>query len=73
MEAWREVTDAFNHLPLAALIGEKIFCVHGGISPRLDSLEQINEIKRPAVIQHEISELLTDLVWSDPAPYVKGG
>lgn len=72
MEAWREVTDTFNYLPLAALIGNKIFCVHGGISPRLESLEQINEIQRPVMIQHEVAGLLTDLVWSDPAPYVKG-
>jgi diadenosine tetraphosphatase ApaH/serine/threonine PP2A family protein phosphatase len=72
MEAWREVTDTFNYLPLAALIGNKIFCVHGGISPRLETLEQINDIQRPVMIQHEVAGLLTDLVWSDPAPYVKG-
>jgi len=34
-------------MPVAALIDHKIFCVHGGLSPELNSLDQIENIKRP--------------------------
>jgi serine/threonine-protein phosphatase PP1 catalytic subunit len=54
-------------MPIAAIIAGKIFCVHGGLSPQLDSLEQIYNIQRPLV---EIPEygLINDLLWSDPNP-----
>ena len=49
-------------LPIAAVLNESIFCVHGGLSPTLNSLSQIEEIKRPP----ELTRLLYDLMWSDP-------
>ena len=36
-EAWRMTNDCFQHLPLAAIIDQKIFACHGGI-PRLRSM-----------------------------------
>ena len=44
---WKTFIDCFNSLPVAAIIGEKIFCVHGGLSPELKSLDQIKDLKRP--------------------------
>lgn len=44
---WKVMTDAFNCLPVSALIDERILCMHGGLSPNLTSLEQINKIVRP--------------------------
>ena len=38
--------DMFMQLPLAAIVNGDHFCVHGGISNDLESLEQINEINR---------------------------
>uniref|UniRef100_A0A1I8H9S6 Serine/threonine-protein phosphatase n=1 Tax=Macrostomum lignano TaxID=282301 RepID=A0A1I8H9S6_9PLAT len=40
---WKTFTDCFNCLPIAAVIDEKIFCCHGGLSPDLQSLEQVVE------------------------------
>lgn len=54
----------FNHMPVAALIDDRIFCVHGGLSPELDSLEKITQIARPTDVPN--SGLLCDLLWSDP-------
>ncbi|KAI8555659.1 hypothetical protein RHMOL_Rhmol05G0190700 [Rhododendron molle] len=67
---WKIFTDCFNCLPVAALIEEKILCMHGGLSPELQNLNQIKEIERPADIPD--SGLLCDLLWSDPDPRVEG-
>lgn len=47
MRLWRTFTDCFNCLPVAAIIDEKIFCMHGGLSPELTTMEQIHRIYRP--------------------------
>jgi diadenosine tetraphosphatase ApaH/serine/threonine PP2A family protein phosphatase len=54
----------FNWLPIAAIIESKIFCVHGGLSPSLESLDDVRHIARPQEVPED--GLLCDLVWSDP-------
>ena len=61
---WRSFTELFNYLPVAALIDEKILCMHGGLSPDLKSINNITEIQRPTDIPD--TGLLCDLLWSDP-------
>ena len=61
---WRSFTDLFNVLPVAALIDDKILCMHGGLSPELKNLQNIENISRPTDIPD--SGLLCDLLWSDP-------
>ena len=61
---WRNFTELFNYLPVAALIDEKILCMHGGLSPDLRNLSSISDISRPTEIPD--SGLLCDLLWSDP-------
>lgn len=62
---FKTFTEVFNCLPYAAIIQEKIFCIHGGLSPELQSIKQIESIKRPC----EIPEygLVCDFVWADPS------
>jgi serine/threonine-protein phosphatase PP1 catalytic subunit len=66
---WRSFIDVFNTLPIAAVINEKIFCVHGGLSPQLEDFKQIQDIKRPTDVPDK--GLLADLLWSDPDALVK--
>lgn len=47
IKLWKIFTDCFNCLPIAAIIDEKIFCMHGGLSPDLQSMEQIRRVMRP--------------------------
>mmetsp|Transcript_4504 Transcript_4504/g.7304 ORF Transcript_4504/g.7304 Transcript_4504/m.7304 type:complete len:324 (+) Transcript_4504:76-1047(+) len=67
---WKTFTDCFNCLPIAALIDEKIFCMHGGLSPDLQSMEQVRRIARPTDIPDQ--GLLCDLLWSDPDADARG-
>ena len=63
-DAWRYITDAFDHLPLAATVENEIFCPHGGLSPSLDTLDHVRELQRAREVPHEGP--MCDLLWSDP-------
>lgn len=65
VKIWKTFIDTFNTLPLAAVVANKIFCVHGGLSPSLQHLEDIENITRPTDVPDY--GLLNDLLWSDPA------
>ena len=67
---WKIFTDSFNCLPVAAVIDDKIFCMHGGLSPELNNLEQLRAIQRPIDVPDQ--GLLCDLLWSDPDKDIKG-
>ena len=47
IKLWKTFTDCFNCLPIAAIVDEKIFGMHGGLSPDLQSMEQIRRVMRP--------------------------
>lgn len=64
VKLWKNFTELFNFLPVAALIDDKILCMHGGLSPDLKSIQNIQEISRPTDIPD--TGLLCDLLWSDP-------
>jgi len=70
IKMWKKFQDVFNVLPFAALIDEKIFCIHAGLSPDLNSPEQIKRIMRPTDVPD--SGLLCDLLWSDPEADISG-
>ncbi|KAL7753901.1 type 1 serine/threonine-protein phosphatase catalytic subunit glc7 [Sorochytrium milnesiophthora] len=64
IKLWKTFTDCFNCLPVAAIVDDKIFCMHGGLSPDLQSMEQIRRVMRPTEIPD--AGMLSDLLWSDP-------
>lgn len=70
IKIWKHFTDAFNCLPISAIVGERILCMHGGISPALKDLSQIEAITRPTDIPDD--GLLCDLLWSDPEKDING-
>lgn len=70
VQIWETFNGCFNCLPLAAIIDERIFCCHGGLSPDLHSMEQIRKIVRPTVIPDR--GLLCDLLWADPDEKING-
>ncbi|KAJ7918228.1 serine/threonine protein phosphatase alpha-3 isoform [Mycena leptocephala] len=70
VKLWRAFIGCFNCLPVAAVIENAIFAVHGGLSPELRSLDQIRRIVRPTDIPD--NGLLADLLWSDPDKDIHG-
>lgn len=62
---WKLFTDTFNCMPVAGLVDNRIFCMHGGLSPELKDLDQVRRILRPTDVPD--SGLVCDLLWADPA------
>src|SRR3569833_2448918 len=50
---WKYFTDLFDYLPLTALIENQIFCLHGGLSPSIDTLDNIRSLDRIQEVPHE--------------------
>lgn len=67
---WKIFTDCFNCLPVAAILDDKILCMHGGLSTELEKVESIRGISRPTDVPEK--GLLCDLLWSDPSSDAKG-
>lgn len=63
-EIWKLFTDLFDFLPLTCVVENKIFCLHGGLSPDIDSLDGVKMIDRFQEVPREGT--MTDLLWSDP-------
>ena len=63
-DIYNKINELFDLLQLAAVIDNKYFCVHGGLSHELKKIEILNSIER----KKEIPEkgIITDLIWSDP-------
>ena len=61
---WKACMDLFDLFPIAAVIDSKIFCVHGGLSPEINTLDDIAKIDRKCEPPNQGG--YCDLLWSDP-------
>jgi serine/threonine-protein phosphatase 2B catalytic subunit len=64
-ELYEACIRSFCALPLCALVNKQVFCVHGGISPELQSLQDIAKISRDR--EPPSHGIMCDLLWSDPS------
>lgn len=56
--------ESFDFMPIAAIVGDKIYCVHGGLSPRCQHVDDVRRICRAIEVPPEGP--FTDCLWSDP-------
>ena len=61
---WKCLTEVFDYLPITALVDNQVLALHGGLSPSIDSLDQVRAMDRLQEVPHEGP--LCDLLWSDP-------
>ncbi len=58
VNVWRYCTEIFDFLSLSAVIDDQVFCVHGGLSPSINTLDQIRTLDRKQVRVHARSATL---------------
>eukprot|EP00124_Ichthyophonus_hoferi_P004333 Ihof_evm2s464 gene=Ihof_evmTU2s464 len=63
-EVYDIIMESFDCLPLAALVNEQFLCVHGGLSPSVNTVEDINKVNR--FREPPASGAMCDLLWADP-------
>jgi serine/threonine-protein phosphatase 2A catalytic subunit len=61
---WNIFMETFDFLPICALVDNKFFGLHGGLSPNINTLEEINQLNRKQELPHDGP--MSDLLWSDP-------
>jgi len=70
IRVWKQFIDVFNCLPVSALVDEKIMCMHGGLSPELTNLQQVQRLVRPTDVPD--TGVICDLLWADPDKDIAG-
>mmetsp|Transcript_12096 Transcript_12096/g.18030 ORF Transcript_12096/g.18030 Transcript_12096/m.18030 type:complete len:846 (+) Transcript_12096:67-2604(+) len=74
-EVYQEYNETFGACPLATVINDKIFVVHGGLPRRemtIAELQTINRFITEVEYEHPDHCILADLIWSDPEEYMEG-
>jgi len=64
MDIYNIMMELFDAMPLSCIVDGKYFAMHGGISPQLSKLDQIDKINRFQEVP--LDGLFCDLLWSDP-------
>jgi len=70
IKLWKGFCDCFNCMPICGCVDEKILCMHGGISPEINTLQDINKVVRPTDVPD--SGIICDLLWADPEKDITG-
>jgi diadenosine tetraphosphatase ApaH/serine/threonine PP2A family protein phosphatase len=66
-QVYTEFVNSFSALPIAAIVNDTVFCVHGGIRPELaDHLDDLRKI------EDGCTDIETDILWGDPRENVEG-
>jgi diadenosine tetraphosphatase ApaH/serine/threonine PP2A family protein phosphatase len=55
---YESIVDCFEAMPIAAVLNDRVLCVHGGISQFCNRLSELDSELR--------DNLVADLIWSDP-------
>ena len=69
LSIFANINKAFDYLPFGILVDNNILMVHGGIGSSINTLEDIENIKRPLSVEHNVTNKdqlhIIDLLWSE--------
>ena len=63
-EVYEAFMELFDALPISCVVDDKYLAMHGGISPQLNLIDEINTIDRFQEIP--LDGMFCDLMWADP-------
>jgi diadenosine tetraphosphatase ApaH/serine/threonine PP2A family protein phosphatase len=69
LSIFANINKAFDYLPFGILLDNNILMVHGGIGSSINTLDDIENIKRPVSVEHNVTNKdqlhIIDLLWSE--------
>ncbi|CAD6199790.1 unnamed protein product [Caenorhabditis auriculariae] len=71
-ELWLAFQAAFATMPLTGLVSNRILCMHGGISSRMKSLNDLKRLRSKPIDIVDNPSLAMDLLWADPDETISG-
>ncbi|KAF8387047.1 hypothetical protein PRIPAC_76189, partial [Pristionchus pacificus] len=71
VELFEMFNECFTHLPLACLVAGNILCMHGGISSKIKTRDDIMKVPKP-IKDVATNQIATDLLWADPMEGLPG-
>ncbi|GAA5970031.1 hypothetical protein JCM8115_002713 [Rhodotorula mucilaginosa] len=63
-EIYNACMESFCTLPLAAVMNKQFLCIHGGLSPELNTLDDLRSVNR--FREPPTHGLMCDILWADP-------
>eukprot|EP01125_Pyxidicula_operculata_P012786 TRINITY_DN4208_c0_g1_i1.p1 TRINITY_DN4208_c0_g1~~TRINITY_DN4208_c0_g1_i1.p1 ORF type:complete len:258 (-),score=33.06 TRINITY_DN4208_c0_g1_i1:76-849(-) len=71
-KVWEYFNDLFDFFPLAAMVENSIFCVHSGISDKIEELDEFKLLDRYQEVPPSSDSVIHQLLWSNPHPTEMG-
>ena len=69
LSIFSNLNKAFDYLPFGVLVDDNILLIHGGIGSSINTLDDIESIKRPISVEHNVTSTsqlhIIDLLWSE--------
>ena len=69
LSIFSNINKAFDYLPFGVLVDNNILLIHGGIGSSIHTLDDIENIKRPLTVEHNVTSTsqlnIIDLLWSE--------
>ena len=63
---YKKIVMTYRYLPLCAILNDKIFCVHGGISSLIEKREDLMKVRKVGNALTIFDKSQTEFLWNDP-------
>jgi protein phosphatase len=72
---WESFNQVFDFMSIGAVLGDRIFCVHGGIGPDMTSIKELEQVRKPinpdaptgsSEELKRVHRMIKQAMWCDP-------